>query len=95
MRVHRRGGFAAQLERGQRVAQRAAHQELHRQVVDAARLVACLLRLGAHPALRELLARDLRDGLHQVVRRCVGGHDADVVEEFLVETGRDTAHRGL
>ena len=62
MRLQRRGRRRPQLERGQRVAQRAADQELHRQVVDAARPGRALGRLGAHPALRQALARDLGQG---------------------------------
>jgi len=82
VRVHRLRRLAAQLERRQRVAERAAHQELHRQVVDAARLGVALLGLGPHPALGQALARDLRDRLHQVIWARVGRHDADMVEQL-------------
>ena len=82
---HRRCGRAAQFERGQRVRHRAADQELHRQVVDAARLLAALAALGLDPAGRELLARQLGDGLHQVGWRGRFGRDAHRLQELFVE----------
>ena len=62
-RTHRR-----EAERGQRVAERAAHQELHRQVVDAARTGAggaAVLGLRGRPARHQRLARSHRRGTHR------------------------------
>ena len=57
-------------EARQRIAQRAPHQELHRQVVDALG-VACVTRPGGlHPALYELVANRIRDRMQPVLGQC-------------------------
>ena len=52
VRAHRFARVAVQVERRQRVAQAAPHQELHRQVVHAAHLGFALERLRARPSAR-------------------------------------------
>ena len=70
------------------VGQRAADQELHREVVDALGVLALVGLLGAHPALREDVPDGAGDGLVPLPRARGGGID-DVVEQEvpLVERG--------
>ncbi len=81
----RGGGLALQVQRGQRIAQRASHQELHRQVAHAA--AAALRCLCGHPALRQLFAGQLGHAGHQVDCRSVGRRDADMVEQLPLQFG--------
>ena len=85
LRLQRGGGGALQPQRGQRIAQRAPHQELHRQVIHAP--AAALLALRGHPALRQLLARQLGHAAHQVGRGGVGRGDADMVQQLSLQFG--------
>ncbi len=89
---HGRGGVAAQVERRQRVAEAAADQELHRQVIDAARLGGALRGLGLDPALGQLLPRHLGDGAHQVGGVGLVGRDADAGEQFVIEVDDVVVH---
>ena len=57
------------------VRERAADQELHRQVVDALGVLALVGLLGADPALREDVAHRARDRLEPLARP--GGRDVD------------------
>jgi hypothetical protein len=63
------GHLAAQVQGGQGVAQGAADQELHRQVVHPPGLGLAVSGVARHPAARKLLARDLRDGMQQLGAR--------------------------
>jgi hypothetical protein len=72
------GGAAGQ--RGQRIAQAAADQELHRQVVDPARPRRGR-RVRGHPAARQLLARHLGHGMHHVLGRGLAGRHAHGVQQ--------------
>ena len=51
------------------VGQRAADEELHRQVVDALGVLALVGLLGEHPALREDVAHGAGEGLEALARR--------------------------
>ena len=64
------------------VGERAADQELHREVVDALGVLALVGALGAHPALREDVPHGARDGLEALPRTERRGVD-DVVEQQM------------
>ncbi len=85
MTRHGLGRDAGEVERGERVAHRATDQELHREVVDAPRLRLALLGLGPHPAARELLARRMRHGLHEVGRARIGARHAHGLQEMILD----------
>jgi len=62
-RLERGAHFSVEFESLQRVAERPAHQELHRHVVDATRVLRPpILVLGLHPAVGEFLAAGRRGG---------------------------------
>ena len=86
------GGLSLQIQRGQRVAQRAPHQELHRQVMHPP--AAALRRLRGHPALRQLFTRQLGDTGHQVGGRGLARRDADMVEQLPLQFGAQGIHIG-
>ena len=75
------------------VGQRAAEEELHRQVVDALGVLALVGLLGQHPALREDVAHGARERL-EALARAGGSRADDVVEqqvafiECLVRSGK-------
>jgi hypothetical protein len=81
LQVFQRGGVAhgrfgrraLQAQRGQRIAQRAADQELHRQVVDAARPGGAVGGVLRHPAAGQVFACHLGHGMHHVGGRGGGG----------------------
>ena len=84
------GGLALQFQCSQRIAQRASHQEFHRQVAHPP--AAALRRLRGHPALRQLLAGQLGHAGHQVGRRGIGRGDADMVEQLPLQFGAQGVH---
>ncbi len=83
MALQRVRSVGRQVQRRQRVAQRAAHQEFHRQVVHAPAALLC--RLRGHPALRQLCARQVRHATQPLGGRGGAGIDADMVEQLLLK----------
>ena len=76
------------------VRERAADQELHRQVVDALRVLALVGLLGADPPLGQDVAHRARDRLEPLARP--GGRDvADAVEEQMALVERIGGAREL
>ena len=61
------------------VGQRAADEKLHREVVDALRVLALVGRLGMHPSLRQNIAHGAGDSLKALA--WAGGHQFDDVVE--------------
>src|SRR5262249_20546309 len=64
------------------VGERTADQELHREVVDALRVVALVGLLRAHPALGQDVAHGAREGLEALSWSCSGGIDDGVEYEM-------------
>ncbi len=103
VRRHAALGGLRQVQRAERIAQRAADQKFHRQVIDPARFGGSLQRLRRDPAPRQLLARDLRNGLHQLGRARLGGVDAHGLQQVLLDRccngrrslGGNKAHRAF
>ena len=75
----------AQVERSQRVGQRASHQELHRQVADPARLVLALARLRLYPAPGQFAPRHLCERLHQFGRRRAARVDRQCLQQLVAD----------
>ena len=76
------------------VRERAADQELHRQVVDALRVLALVGLLGADPPLRQHVAHRARDRL-EALARPGGRRVADAVEEQMALVERIGGAREL
>jgi len=76
-----------EVQRGQGVGQRAADQELHRQVVDAARPSLTVGAVAGHPASGQLLARDLSHRVHDVRQGGCRRFGAYCSQEMLVDGG--------
>ena len=87
----RKGGIrlVAQVKRRERVVQRASDQKLHRHVVDAARLVLAVIDLRLHPAARELVARDHREGIVEFLGVCCDGLGRYRVKQLVIDFGTE------
>ena len=81
------GGFGgvSEIQRGERVIERAADQEFHRQVVDSANLASAVGDLRLDPALGEFFADEQREcGIEFLgVRRDRFGRDR--MKQFFVD----------
>ena len=76
------------------VRERAADQELHRQVVDALRVLALVGLLGAHPSLGQDVAHRARERLEALARSGGRGIE-DAVEDEMALVERIGAAREL
>jgi hypothetical protein len=73
--------FVVNAEREQRIRERAADEEFHRQVVDALDVLLVLLAGGFHPAGDEPVAHGKRRGVEPVLRPGRDGVFADAVHQ--------------
>ncbi len=86
-----------EVERVERVGERPPHQELHRQVVDAARPAGEVLALGLAPAAGQFAAADRRQGAQPAgggrrqYRRALG--ETEVTHDLLEQVV--AGHRGV
>jgi len=87
MRARGHAHLALEFKRCQGVGQGAPDQELHRQVVDPARLGGAVGAVAGDPAPRQLLARNLRHRVHDLRRRGMAGCRGHGTEQVMIDSG--------